>query len=73
MKWWLPALAAALLLAGCGGSDDDSFYNAPKALDKMSPDELCSFYDKYISNPTLSAQNRAVAMQQMRAKGCVPK
>ena len=72
MKWWLPALAA-LLLASCGGSDDDSFYNAPKALDKMSPDELCSFYTKYTSNPNLTAQNRAVALQQMRAKGCTPK
>ena len=69
MRWWLPALAAALLLVGCD-SDDDSFYNAPKALDKMSPDELCSFYNKYLSNPSLSAHNRAVTEQQMRTKGC---
>ena len=72
MKWWLPALAVALLLAGCD-SDDDSFYNAPKALDKMSPDELCSFYNKYLSNPNLSAHNRAVAQGQMQAKGCTAK
>jgi hypothetical protein len=69
MKWWLPVLAAALLLGACD-SDDDGFYNAPKALDKMSPEELCSFYNKYLSNPSLSAHNRTVAEQQMRAKGC---
>ena len=73
MRWWFPALAAALLVAGCGGSDDDSFYNAPKALDKMSPDELCSFYDKYASNPGLTTQARAAAVERMRAKGCTPK
>ena len=73
MKLWLPALAAALLLAACGGSDDDGFYNAPKALDKMSPEELCTFYDKYVSNPSLSAHNKALALDQMRAKGCTPK
>ncbi|MDX7951418.1 hypothetical protein P7D22_09575 [Lichenihabitans sp. Uapishka_5] len=72
MKWWLPAVTAGLLLAGCQ-SDDDSFYNAPKALDKMSPEELCSFYGKYVSNPDLSAHNKAVALSQMKAKGCTVK
>jgi nitrous oxide reductase accessory protein NosL len=72
MRSWLLVLAAGLALAGCQ-SDEDSFYNAPKALDKMSPEELCSFYGKYVSNPELSAHNKAVAMDQMRAKGCTPK
>lgn len=72
MRSWLLVLAVGLALAGCQ-SEEESFYNAPKALDKMSPQELCSFYGKYLSNPELSAHNRDVAAAQMRAKGCTTK
>ncbi len=66
------AVAVGLLLAGCQ-SEDESFYNAPKALDKMSPDELCTFYAHYVSNPDLSAQAKTVALDTMRKKGCATK
>ena len=72
MKRLLLALAAGLALAGCQ-SDDESFYNAPKALDKMSPEETCKFYDHYVANPDLSPHNKALAIEQMRVKGCATK
>ncbi|MCW6508685.1 lipoprotein [Lichenifustis flavocetrariae] len=72
MKRLLLALVAGLVLAGCQ-SEEDSFYNAPKALDKMTPEEVCKFYEHYVANPDLSAHNRALAMDQMRAKGCSAK
>jgi nitrous oxide reductase accessory protein NosL len=67
--WGVLALAAGVALAGCQ-SDEDSFYNAPKPLDKMSPDEVCTFYQHYLSNPSLSASNRAITVEQLKAKHC---
>ena len=59
----------AFVLVGCQ-SDDNSFYNAPKALDKMTPEERCAFYAHYVSNPDLSPSSKKVAIEEMRAKGC---
>ena len=63
------ALLVSSLLSGCL-STEESYYDAPKALDKMSPEERCNFYAHYISNPQLSQQAKSVATQEMRAKGC---
>jgi nitrous oxide reductase accessory protein NosL len=68
-SWGVLIFAAAVALAGCQ-SEEESFYNAPKPLDKMSPEEVCSFYQHYLSNPDLSASNRAITTEQMRAKHC---
>ena len=67
---WATAALASLALGGCFGDDSTSFYNAPKPVDKMSQDELCSFYAHYRDNPQLSAQGKEIATKQMRAKGC---
>ena len=63
------AFLLGLMVAGCQ-SDDNSFYNAPKALDKMTPEDRCAFYAHYVSNPGLSASAKSVAIEEMRAKGC---
>jgi nitrous oxide reductase accessory protein NosL len=68
-RWLIGTVALSALLAGCG-SDKNDFLQAPKALDKMSPEELCTFYKHYRENPDLSAHARDVATAQMRAKGC---
>lgn len=69
MRICILAALAALALAGCK-SDDEDFYNAPKALDKMSPEEVCTFYRHYISNPNLNPSSKAIATEQLQAKGC---
>jgi hypothetical protein len=68
-RWGVLAVALGLALAGCQ-SEEDSFYNAPKPLDKMSPEEVCTFYQHYLSNPELSPSNKAIATEQLRAKHC---
>ena len=68
-KMALGAIILGSLLGGCQ-SDENKYYDAPKALDKMSKDELCAFYGKYTSNPDLSPHARTVALEQMRTKGC---
>ena len=61
-------VAGTLVLGGCNSKND--FYDAPKPIDKMSAEELCTFYDHYRSNPELSPDAKATATRQMRAKGC---
>ena len=63
------AALGTLALAGCFSSDGD-FYTAPKPVDKMSHEELCSFYQHYRENPSLSESGREITTRQMRAKGC---
>ena len=70
MRWSLiGVLALSSALAGCLNKSNE-FYDAPKALDKMSPEELCAFYQHYRENPELSQHAKDVAAQQARAKGC---
>ena len=61
-------LLLGAVLAGC--QDHNSYLEPSKALDKMSPDELCAFYVHYRENPDLNAHAKDVATQQMRAKNC---
>ena len=70
MRWWIVGVfALSGLLGGCFSSSN-SYYDAPKPIDKMSKDELCAFYVHYRENPELSQQAKDVATQQARAKGC---
>ena len=64
----LIAIVLTACLAGC--SNSNPFTDAPKALDKMTPEELCAFYGKYRDNPDLSASGKAIATNQMKAKHC---
>ena len=64
----LAALAIGTCLAGC--QSHDSYLEPSKALDKMSPEELCAYYAHYREDPALSPHAKEVATQQMRAKNC---
>lgn len=64
---WM-ALALAGLLGAC--ESHNSYLEPSKALDKMSPEELCDFYAHYRDNPDLSPHAKDVATNQMRAKHC---
>ena len=55
-------------LAGC--QSHNSYLEPSKPLDKMSAEELCSYYAHYRENPDLSQHGRDVATGQMRAKNC---
>ncbi len=62
------AVALALVAGGCQSSKNP--FDPDKPLDKMSKEEWCSFYSFYLTNPSLSAETRKSATQQMRARGC---
>lgn len=64
------ALAGCLALAGCSGKEEATLYDAKVPLDKMSTPEWCAYYTKFLTNPQLSAKNREVDLQRMRARGC---
>lgn len=64
-------LFASLALGGCSGSDKEAVaYDAPKPLDKMSNEEWCAYYAKFLANPQLSPKNREIDLQRMRSRGC---
>lgn len=64
-------LFASLGLAGCSGVDKEAAaYDAPKPLDKMSSEEWCAYYAKFLANPQLSPKNREIDLQRMRSRGC---
>lgn len=64
-------LFASIALAGCSSADKDAgSYDAPKPLDKMSNEEWCAYYVKFLANPQLSPKNREIDLQRMRARGC---
>lgn len=62
------AFALAGILSGC--NSQSSYLEPSKALDKMSPEEVCAFYAHYRDNPELSPHAKDVATDQMRAKHC---
>ena len=64
------ALLASVALSGCSSDKDATAYDAPKPLDKMSNEEWCAFYAKFLANPQLSAKNREIDLQRMRSRGC---
>lgn len=61
-------LLGALALGGCESTKNP--YDPDKPLDKMTKDELCSYYVFYLSNPNLSENTRRIATTKMREKGC---
>ena len=42
----------------------------PNPLDKMSNEEWCDYYTKFLANPQLTAKDRATDIARMRARGC---
>ena len=64
----LVVVMAAACVAGC--QSKDSYLEPSKPVDKMSHDELCTFYAHYRDDPNLTPHAKDVATQQMRAKGC---
>lgn len=64
------ALFASVALTGCSSDRETTTYDAPKPLDKMSNEEWCAYYAKFLGNPQLSAKNREIDLQRMRARGC---
>ena len=63
-------LLAAAGLAGCSSDKTATAYDSPKPLDKMSSEEWCDYYNRFLRNPQLSAKDRETDMQRMRARGC---
>ncbi|GEM_PF-7057244 len=66
-------LVMALSLAGCqslGIGEKKGTYDPPKNIDKMSPAELCAYYNFYLTNPDLTAEVRAFATNKMKAMNC---
>lgn len=63
-------LFASVALTGCSSDKEAAAYDAPKPLDKMSNEEWCAYYAKFLANPQLSAKNRDIDLQRMRARGC---
>lgn len=69
MRRFIPAvLVLSVVLAGCESTKNP--YDPPKPLDKMSKEELCSYYVFFLTDPKLSQQTRTIATQKMRDKGC---
>ena len=64
---WI-CVATALVAGGCESSKNA--YDPDKPLDKMSKEEWCAYYAFYLTNPNISADSRASATKQMRARGC---
>lgn len=64
------ALFASVALTGCSADREAAAYDAPKPLDKMSNEEWCAYYAKFLANPQLSPKNREIDLQRMRARGC---
>lgn len=63
-------LLGSIALGGCGSHEDKDLYTAPKPLDKMSKEEWCAFYARYIANPQISPKVKADDLQRMRERGC---
>ncbi len=59
---------ATLLVGGCNSTKGR--YDPPKALDTMTPQEVCDYYKFYLSNPDLLPETRKIATDKMRAKNC---
>ena len=59
---------ACLVIGGCESTKNP--YDPPKPLDQMNKEELCSYYNFFLSNPNNSEQTRQIATAKMRDKGC---
>lgn len=59
---------ACLLVGGCESTKNP--YDPDKPIDKMTHEELCSYYVFYLTNPNLSEQTRRIATTKMHDKGC---
>ena len=62
-------IVGTLGLTGCRSSDDASM-DASKPLDKMSKEEWCGFYQRYLAKPNIAPDVRQNDLKQMRARGC---
>lgn len=65
---WAALALGCLVLGGCETTHNP--YDPDKPLDKMTHEELCSYYGLYLSNPNLTPQTRSIATAKMREKGC---
>lgn len=63
-------LMATVALGGCSSDKAATAYDVSKPLDKMSNEEWCDYYNRFLSNPQLSAKDRETDMQRMRSRGC---
>lgn len=58
----------SLVAGGCESTKNP--FDPDKPLDKMSKEELCSYYTFYLTNPSLSENTRRIATAKRREKGC---
>ncbi len=64
----LGLVVTSLAVGGCESTKNP--YDPDKPLDKMSKEELCSYYAFYLTNPSLSESTRRIATTKRREKGC---
>ncbi len=64
----LALILTALALGGCESTKNH--YDPDKPIDKMTHEELCSYYAFYLTNPNLMEQTRRIATTKMHEKGC---
>ncbi|UDL93279.1 hypothetical protein LGH83_11790 [Lichenihabitans sp. PAMC28606] len=68
----LLVVASGLALSGCQSDKNNPFYDPGKPIDKMTSEELCSYYKVYLSNPDLTPELRKIGVAKQRQKGCSP-